>query len=291
MLFSTIEYARSLKHIGNAVFLESLNTPLLVRSIPATTRCDVTGSWPYADLPSSAQLRSGIDELRAAGFVSLTMFIRPDAATTPIPNGLAEMVTLKQHYVLDPGLPAPILRAKTRRNLVRGAKFWEIVSLSPSQIARFCPRLQALLATRSKLSAFAAVTSEHFHSIARIAGIEALAAVDREGPGAILVSARNRGETHLLHLLVAPRVIRTCGTYLLLAEALSKWSGDGCVYLGGVPGSRAARGIAQFKARWANRLASTHLLKVVLDRKTYAKLAAGHPCPSYFPAYRKSRQP
>ena len=111
-------------------------------------------------------------------------------------------------------------------------------------------------------------------------------AYNDDGPGAVLIAARSRTETHLLHLLTSPRAMPTCGTHLLMQAAMQLWSQDGCVYMGGTPDSPAGAGIARFKARWANRLAPVYLLKSILLPETYRTLSGGRLSGNFFPAYR-----
>lgn len=291
--FSRRDYCLSLPHLGRPVAADGLDTALLARAIPGSRRSDLVGPWPYTVAPRPGLAGAALAALRRDAYVSLTMVLRPDvpadhvAALGAALDGSAELAPLKDHYVRDPDLPTPTLRARTRQNLRLGERHWHLRRLAPTEISRVCSTLQQQLAARRRLSDHARVPARHFRVIAELEGIEAMAAVDADGPGAVLIAARSGCETHLLHFLTSPRVIRTCGSYLLWMEAIRLWASDGCVYLGGAPGSADGPGIAQFKARWANRIAPVLLMKAVLDGEAYGALAARAPAGgTFFPAYR-----
>lgn len=292
MIFDTPAYCLSLPHLGQPFPVASLVSPLLLRPIPGTDHNDAIGPWPYASAPSPARLAGVLEELRTTSLVTATLFVRPDATAgwlgneegPPLPG--VEAVRLKDHYVLDPALPRPGRRPKTRRNLAIAARHWRISPVPHTQLAELGAQFQNQLAARRHISPIADVPAGHFAVLAGLNGIETMAAVDEDGIGALLIAARAHGETHLLHLFTAPRVVRTCGTYLLMATALDQWSRDGCVYLGGAPSSADGPGIAKFKARWANRTAAAMLLKVILNTSLYQHLTDARPATSFFPAYR-----
>jgi len=287
-VFSRRDYCLSLPHVGHPLSVPGLGTTLLARPIPGSGRSDLVGPWPYTAAPEPALLERALAALRQDGFVSLTMFLRPDTAAGHVAalGGVADVVPLKDHYIRDPRQPPPAIRARTRRNLAIAERHWRIRALARAEIPPLCGPWQDQLAARRRLSDYARVGPEHFAAIARLDAVEAMAAEDDDGPGAVLVAARAGDETHLLHFLTTPRVIPTCGSYLLWDRALRAWSRDGRVYLGGAPGAEDGPGIARFKARWANRTAPAFLLKAVLDGGAYRALAGRSPARSFFPAYR-----
>lgn len=293
-LFSRHDYCLSLPHVGEPRPCAGLGTTLLERPIPAAGRADLAGPWPYVAAPPPATVTGAMDALRHEGFVSLAMFLRPDTAPGDLAaleaalEDTAAIVPLKDHYVLDPRRTLPELRNRTRAHLATAARHWQVGPLARAEIPPLCSTMQDQLARRRRLSDFARVPPEHFHVLAGVEEVEALAVFDGDGPAAMLVAARTGGATHLLHFLTTPRVIPSSGSYLLWHEALRHWSRDGCVYLGGAPESAEGAGIAQFKARWANRTAPAFLLKAVLDGPAYRTLAARCPASSFFPAYRSA---
>jgi len=232
-----------------------------------------------------------MESLKAHKLVTATMVVRPDAdvAWDALVSESIQAVHLKSHYVWDPALPRPEPRRKTRRNLGIARRHWRIESVSPERIATTGAELHAELASRRNLSAIANVLPSHFQILARLPGVEALGAIDDEGLGAMLIAARSPSETHLLHLLTTPRVIRTCGSYLLMAEALERWGRDRRLYLGGSPNSVDGPGIAQFKARWSNRTASVTLVAITVDHAACRDLAGSRPSGGFFPPYRAAR--
>ncbi len=293
-LFSRRDYCLSLPHVGEPHPCAGLGTTLLARPIPGSGRADLAGPWPYVAAPPPASAAGTLAALRREGFVSLTMVLRPDTAPGEIDalraalGDGAAVAPLKEHYIHDPALPLPQPRPRTRAHLGTAARHWQVEPLDRAGIPSLCSDLQEQLARRRQLSDFARVLPEHFQMLAGLGEIEALAVVDGDGPAAVLVAARTGGATHLLHFLTTPRVIPTAGSYLLWHEAVRHWSREGCVYLGGAPGSLDGPGIARFKARWANRTAPAFLLSAVLDADAYQGLAARCPASSFFPAYRSA---
>lgn len=288
LVFDDLSYCYSLTHIGEPSIVSGLAYPILLRSIPETGLVDGVGPWPYASVPDPAQLHCALAALRSLKLVTATLLVRPDAGADWAALGAAgvRIVPLKPHYVLDPALPKPILRAKTRSNIAMARRHWVVETLPRAQLAAVGCSLQEGLAARGRLGSFANVPSQHFSILANLDGIEAVVAADSSGVGAVLVSARRGGETHCLHLITAPRAMRTCATHLLMATALERWGQEGRVYLGGAPDGVDGRGIAQFKARWANRTDPVVLLTAILDLPAYERLSTLKGATTYFPAYR-----
>ncbi|WP_419897871.1 hypothetical protein [Roseomonas sp. USHLN139] len=289
---TTLAYCRSLPHLGEARDPGASGMPLMIREIPGTGLRDAVGPWPYGGAPTAQAFAGLLARLREEGLVSLTLFIRPDEdeAALAALRRWAEVRPLKEHFVLDPLLPRPAPGPRTRRNLARAGRCCRIEALPAHRLAALGPVFQAALRARRVLSGYADVPPEHFAALAGMEGVAVMAAVDAEGPAALLVALRAAGETHLLHLLSLPRAVPSCATYLLVETALRDWSRDGRVYLGGAPSSADGPGIARFKSRWSNRTAPVHLLGAILDPAAYASLARGRSPGSFFPAYRDMRR-
>ena len=100
--YSTLEYARTLEHVGEPRFVSKWGTYVLARSYDDRHE-DVIGTYPLAMLDPGADVRGGIDQLRQDGFVSAVLIcdhlFGPPAATLAAAFAVAD--SFKQHYVVD----------------------------------------------------------------------------------------------------------------------------------------------------------------------------------------------
>ncbi|HEY0835500.1 MAG TPA: hypothetical protein VGE72_16475 [Azospirillum sp.] len=280
---------RTLGHLGRPATVAALPHAVLFRAIPNAPHEDVLAPWPYGSAPDTDALPEAFARLRDGGAVTFTGILRPDAridAEAARRAGFAT-VPLKRHFIVDGARDLPAFSRKTRRNLAIAARHWAIAVTAPTpEQAEEAARLHTSLQRRRALSAMTRMPADHFRRLAGVPGIAVVTARDAEGIGGMLVAARDAGETHLLHILLDERALRTCASYLLMASAIELWGRDGRLYLGGAPAGPDGPGIARFKARWANRTAPVSLLTAVLREDVYRDLSSRHAATPYFPAYR-----
>ncbi|BBK40641.1 hypothetical protein STVA_06610 [Allostella vacuolata] len=289
MVFDDIRYLKTLAHLGHARRLESLPHGIFVRPIPGTQHHDALGPWPYASAPDPRRLPNAMAELLALGAVSFTGVIRPDADVAPLAAAAGDflVVPLKPHFVIAPG-HVPGLGARSRRNLSVATRHWDIdTAPDPTEAAAVATRLHQRLQARRRMSPMTRMAPGHFPAVLALPGMRALAARAQGTIGALIVAARDAGETHLLHLLVDEDTIATGPAYLLMDHVARHWAADGPVYMGGAPDGPDGPGIGHFKARWASHTRPTFLLTAIVRPDLYAGLASEQGAAgSYFPAYR-----
>jgi hypothetical protein len=294
MIFDSLAYAASLPHIGRPRAVEALPFAVLDRPIPGTAHHDVLSTWPYGSPPEPRRLDDALAELRRSGAVSFAGMLKPGSACEPaaLPAGM-RTVPLKGHYVIDRrrGLPAP--SARTRRNLRIARRTWSIdTAPAAEEIARVAGAIHSALQARRRFSDIANVPAAHFPAVLSVPGIAAIAARNGDGIGALMIAAREAGETHLLHLLADDRAIATCPAYLLMAYISETWAQDGPVYLGGAPAGTDGPGIAKFKSRWASAIIPVMMMTAILREDVYRALSPS--CAGaggeHFPAYRQPRR-
>jgi len=292
MIFDTLAYVACLTHIGQPRAVEALPFAVLDRPIPGTPHRDVLSTWPYGSAPDPRRLDEAVAELRAAGAVSFFGVLKPgstlDAAAAP--PGISA-TPLKAHYVVDRRRGLPVPSARTRRNLRIAARAWSIDPAPDLQaVANAAASIHAGLQTRRRFSDIANVPAAHFPAVLSVPGIVAVVARDGDRIGALLIAARDAGETHLLHLLADETHIATCPAYLLMAYVSEVWSADGPVHLGGTPSGPDGPGITKFKSRWASTTMPVQMLTAILRADVYRTLSAGDAAADgHFPAYRRPR--
>jgi hypothetical protein len=292
VIFDDLRYVASLAHLGRPMAVPSLPFGVLKRPIPGTAHHDVLSTWPYGSAPDPARLPAAAGELRDAGAVSFTGMITPAAALEParLAVGCFTVAPLKPHYVIDRRQGLPVPSAKTRRNLRIASRAWT-VDPAPARpdIARTAVLLYAALRRRRQMSSeVTQLPPEHFPTLLDVPGIVCLAARNGDAIGALIIAARDAGESHLLHFLADETATASCPTYLLMSYVSEAWANDGPVYLGGAPDGPAGPGVAKFKSRWASRTAPAWLLTAILREDLYRELAPrGAAADGYFPAYRR----
>ena len=293
MIFDGLHYAGCLAHLGRPMLVGSLPFAVLRRPIPGTPHHDFLSTWPYGSAPDGAGLPAAIEELRATGGVSFTGMITPAAADYDQAAPLAGAVAvrpLKPHYVIDRKHGLPLPSAKTRRNIKIAARAWTI-DPAPDRAAVLgaaLPLYAALQHRRQMSSEMTRMPPEHFRALLEVPGIVAIAARRGDAIGALVIAARDGGESHLLHFLVDDDAIATCPTYLLMAHISEAWTERGPVYLGGAPSGPDGPGVAKFKSRWASHATPAWLLTAILRDDLYRRLTGPEAETSdYFPAYRQ----
>jgi len=288
-LFDGIDYIETLAHLGRPTTVPNLKTAVLMRTIRNSRHVDALGPWPYGSAPEAETLPEAFAALKSMGAVSFTGMLRPDAALDPAAARRvgAAAVPLKDHFIADGDRGRPALSPKTRRNLAIAERHWSVAVATPAlDLVESAATLHLDLQKRRHLSTMTRMPPGHFQRLIHLPGVAVLTARDGAGTGAMLIAAHGADETHLLHLLVDRRALRTCAAHLLMASAVELWGSHRRVYLGGTPDGPDGPGIARFKARWANRTSPVWLLTAILHREAYAELSRRAPGSGYFPIYR-----
>jgi hypothetical protein len=119
-LYATQTYAKAFGLCS--IEVDEWQTPVLVRPIPGSDWHDALGCYPLAAIAWNADLKAGLERLRAAGLVSVAL--APDPLTSPPPVQLAEAFEVcrpfKTHYLIDRNA-GPVCFARTHRRMIRKA--------------------------------------------------------------------------------------------------------------------------------------------------------------------------
>src|SRR5574337_206640 len=101
--YATERYAASLSHIGTPFAVPEWDSVVIARAIGAGEGQDAAGPYPLAVLDERADLEGGLERLRRAGFVSVTLVVddyhRPPLAA--LESAFDIVRAFKTHYVVD----------------------------------------------------------------------------------------------------------------------------------------------------------------------------------------------
>ncbi len=289
LIFDTKEYADTLSHIGSIYLSSGFPLPVFMRDIKSSDSFDGFAPWPYVTPPDLGAWRAGMSELAEKGAVSFVMVARPgyDGQAAELERAGALIRPLKKHFVSDPHHPPVIKRKSTLRYIDIARKQWEIGDVTAGDdVAETMRRCHRLLYERRRISGVARMNDDHFSKLLRLPRVICLAARDSTGIGAMIAAFQSRSETHLIHNCVEPRATKTFAGFLLMAEAVERWSRIGPVYMGGTPDGVESQGVGDFKRRFANISVDVMLVGQILNHAIYEKLSSDRPQSSYFPAYR-----
>ena len=297
MSYAHAQYAQSLADFGSPRRLPRCGGWVLEREIPdGGGRRDATGCYPLFRCADWGGLAADLQELRAAGLVSLVLVADPLGGGPPggfdaVFGDLAR--PWKDHYLVDlDGGPAQAGTTHHRRNarrFLRHARI-EVCPDPRAQLDAWCG-LYGALARRHRITGMARFSRAAFARQLALPGAVLLKAVTHGGETAGMQLWLTEGERAWHHLSgYAPTGYRWGGaSYALMQAALAHLAARGCrvADLGSGAGLDHDRGdgLTAFKAGWASRTAPAWLCGTVLDRSAYAALAAGRNG-GFFPLYR-----
>jgi hypothetical protein len=260
---------------------------LMVRPIPGTGLFDGLLAWPYVQVSPLA-----LADLvrRHPTLVTLVGVLSPAAEIQEVlalrNDGFA-VRELKDHFVLDPGLPMRSWSASTRTKIRRSQATWEAAQLDESDAADVFSIYVQVVASRGLAGTFFDFTADHFGFLLGSSSAQVVGARDVDGRlGAFLALVEDGRDLHALHLGGTPHAYQTWALYGLMAQVVDQCRDEGRrLFLGGIPsgGRPSAR---TFKERWTNTHRASHLVEVVVNHEAYESLPAVGP-PGYFPRYRR----
>lgn len=290
-------YADSLSHIGSSTIVNGGNSSVIKRAIPQCTSLhDAMGVWPYSSVTNIISANEFRNGLIKEGFITYSAVLKPDSVLNKeefIKSGF-QVRTLKDHFVHDPKLPTPVFSTKTRFNISRGMRNWDINLI---KLADFCDEITEMheaLATSRSFSEIVHVNHSHFQRISQLPGVKVIGAFDDSGLGAALIAIHNQDQLHFHAIVGSERAYKNNAFYALYKNALEIWGGAHTIYMGGVPTGINAAGIQKFKERFSNRKSPVVILETILDSKKYnwlTKLAnVNSMSGDFFPSYRNPNQ-
>lgn len=291
LAYDTAAYAATLSHLGTPFAVPGWEGYLLRCLIPGTTDVfDAMSVWPYCLPPDRSQLPALRAWLQAEGFVTLRAFFRPDAPLSLVHFQQAgfEVVLLKDHFVFDATLAEEPQSAKTRANIRRGQRLWQLELVSLADHQHTIAAYHEQLLQRKQFRAIAALPPTHFAALVDVPAVQVLGALDKEGLGAALITVHSAQSVHFHVVVGAERAYRNCAFYALYQEAITRWASSSTLYLGGAPSSPNGQGIARFKRRFSNRRVPVYMLQTVLNPALCQQLVSlrSPQQSNWFPPYR-----
>jgi len=291
--YASLQYARTLAHLGRPIHVGPWNTHLISRNYGKDV-ADAVGPYPLTPLLPDCDLGGGIATLRNAGFLTVTLVV--DGVTSPSIEDLSKHFTLvrpfKRHYWFDRGAgeyaPTKHHRYEIRRASRQG------VTVRTMQLAAILDNWTALyqgLIARHEISGFQHFDRSAFEILSTCDGLEAIAAY----VGDELVSCHlwfKYGSHVWSHLAASnERGYATSASYAVCDFSLRHFE-DLAIDLGGSAGtsSQSHDGLSRFKAGFGNVERTSYLCGAILDNKRYDSLCQKMGATTeedYFPAYRR----
>jgi hypothetical protein len=290
--YATLAYAKTLAHVGRPVSVPAWRTCVLARDWQNQAE-DVLGPYPITCLGADSDLATGLEDLRRAGFVSVTLVV--DGLFGPpigqLQNAFTVARPFKTHYLVDQSAgqyrPSRHHSYEIRRAVQRGVET-RIVPLR--LILDAWTALYQGLICRHRITGVQRFTRESFEALAACESLTAIAAYI----GTELVACHLWFQHDALvwsHLAASnARGYASGAAYAVCDHSIRNFSGH-LINLGGSAGIGASGddGLARFKAGFATQSHTAYLIGSVLDAAKYAALCATLSGPSahdYFPAYR-----
>jgi len=295
--YGSAEYAWSLAHLGDPIWLPNAEGWLLRRRIPGTELWDAIGCYPLFTCRDWECLQFDLSQL--TDLVSVTAVVDPlsaERAGTALASAFPDLATpYKQHFLVD--LQSD-WTSRAPRNHQRNAKKAlsqvgvQRCSDPGAELGIWCD-LYAGLKRRHAISALADFPRHSFAQQLDAPGLVMLKATDGTQTVAMQLWFM-QGETAYFHLgASSDDGYRLSAAFALMWSALHELQRAGARWatLGGAPGARAsgdADGLARFKQGWATRVHPAYLCGFISDRPAYDDLIRGIGSSSFFPAYRSA---
>ena len=289
--YATLAYANTLAHVGRPLYVSGWQTHVIVRDWKNQVS-DVSGPYPITSMGIESDLSSGLEQLREADLVSVTLVV--DDLLGPSIKQIARVFTLvrpfKPHYLVDEAAGAYDPSKHHRYEIRRAAKFGVDVQIVPLRdILDAWIALYDELISKRGIGGVPRFPPESFKLLAKCDGLTTVAAfVVGE-----LVSCHLwiRYDRFVWSHLAASSALgyQSGAAYAICDHAIRRFAGH-IVDLGGAAGleETSNNGLARFKAGFANRTHPSYLCGAILDSKRYASLCAESNIltTNYFPAYR-----
>jgi hypothetical protein len=290
--YTALAYAQSLDHCGEAFAVPEWGGVVVARHIDDTL-CDSIGPYPVAVLSPGADLEGGLERLRQAGFVSVTLVL-DDYHRPPLhelERAFDLVRTFKTHYVVDSAKGA---YSPSRHHRYEINRALSMVRIETVPLCRHLEQWVALcghLKRRHALSGVHDFTLRHYETLAALPGVTTVAAFLDEAMLAAHLWVEADGRVHS-HLAASSEQGYASGAaYAVNDASIRLFSGARIVNLGGGAGNRddPGDGLSRFKKGFANTTARSYICGKILDSAKYSRLCgrAGSAADArFFPAYR-----
>ena len=296
MAYGSEDYIRTLADFGAPRYLAGCGGWVLERPVPGGLGLrDAMGPYPLFACRDWNALEIDLDDLRAAGLVSLVL------VTDPLSGPPADRLPAwfdgvchpwKDHNLVDLTGGAEFGTAHHRRNARRFARhaYVEILGAPTAWLDTWCD-LYDQLGERHGISGLARFSRLAFAGQLGLKGALVLRAATSTGVTAGLQIWLMDGDRAWHHLSAYSRDGYRWGgaSYAMVAAALQELRSRGLKVadLGAGAGlaGDSIDGLSRFKQGWATHTAPAWLCGAVLDRERYADLSLDLDT-GYFPAYR-----
>lgn len=288
-------FAKSLFHIGEALFVPAWKTHILKRAILIDgdiVGYDATGVYPITIFDPSIDIKKGLEFLRDAGLVSVILvlddFHRPDMEVLGVQFSLCKK--LKTHFVFYPSQGQMAYDKHHRYELRQAQKTVRAEVIDLAQHMDSWLSLYATLTDRHHLSHTHAFPVEHFKALAEMTNVVTFGAWvdDRLVSCHIWVESDGKAHSHLAASNEEGYASRAA--YALNALALTHFENCSVVNFGGGAGFNDENsGLSKFKKGFSNAEANAIICGEILDKHRYNDLKIsnmGDVETNFFPAYR-----
>jgi hypothetical protein len=289
--YATLEYARTLAHVGRPLWVPAWQTHVIVRDWNSEAK-DAMGPYPLTFITPGADLGAGTAFLREAGLVSVTLVL--DGSGPPVECELVRTFSpvrpFKTHYLVDTAHAEYAPSAHHRYEIERAAR--RGVEVREAHLAELMDGWITLydeLIGRHAIRGVQRFSRSSFEDLARCPGLTTVAAF----LGDELVACHLwflHDDLVWSHLAAANSLGYSAGAAYAVYDHSIRAFAPRTINLGGSAGTGGTEGdgLARFKSGFANRTGTSLLCGAILDGPTYDALARtrGSPDTDYFPSYR-----
>lgn len=278
--FDSPHYAPALAYLGTPRVVAGV--PMVLRSIAGSDAVDAFGPFPYGSPPGDPGMFRR--ELSDLGVVTWTAVMRPGAdarASEPF-----DPLSVKEHFIHRRAGPPLEHSPKTRTHIRRGTEYWSVELCPLGEVIDAVDRLHLELAVRAPLSRVARVDRAHFECLAAMTGIGCTVARANGKTSAFLIFAEADDEIHF-HLTAGDaNALRYDGMYAIFDFMARNFGATHDLFFGGTPAGANGKGVAHFKARFANARLPVLLARAVIDPGRCSQLVDRLGQYRWFPPYR-----
>ncbi|MBU1378796.1 MAG: GNAT family N-acetyltransferase [Alphaproteobacteria bacterium] len=286
--YASAAYAEVFREAARPLWVPAWGAHVLTRDIAGGGR-DAMGVYPLTAFGPGADLRAGLDMLRAQGLVSVGLV--PDPATAPVDIeavfGLC--VPFKTHLLVDYG--REVRFSKHHRYEVK--KALRDVSVQTVTLVDHLDAwrgLYAALTERHEIGGMTAFSPEAFERMAEVENLTAVAAFAEGAIVSMHLWITDPASGHGYSLLAASSAegYRRSAAYAVYDASIRLFAGLKTLNLGAGAGlATDDDGLTRFKKGFANAEAQAVFCGAILDEARYAALSGGVTTTATpFPAYR-----
>jgi len=291
--YASLAYSRSIGHWGQAFEVPEWGSTVISRVIDEFDLCDAAGPYPLTVLCPKADLAGGLERLRQAGFVSVTLvlddFHRP--SLTELESGFDLVRPFKTHYIVNRAVEEAL---PTRHHRYEIRKALAAVRVERFPLSRYLEQWVSLyghLIQRHALQGIHNFPRCHHETLATLPGVTAVGAFLDDVLLAAHLWVEADGFVHS-HLAASSEQGYALGAAYAINDASIKlFSSAHIVNLGGGAGhgDDPSDGLARFKKGFVNATARSYICGKILDVEAYRRLSdlkTPTAESGFFPAYR-----